>query len=215
MPAPTIDELVLADDPARWARLGFAVRDGCCTLGACAAALPRRRARARDPRLVAARRRQHRARRAGDDPLATAAAGSRAGASQRGPRDRSRRRDVAGSRPQRQGTAGRRPAAAADPRGADPRGRSASGFLPSRRGDPRVGPGARRGPRARRSRGPAGRAFGVSRCARRIWSVTAGVLGEHVGSIRPAVQPGRQIATLRRSAGLAIPVAFMSEPVRA
>jgi hypothetical protein len=35
-------------------------------------------------------------------------------------------------------------------------------------------------------------------------------LGESVGSIRPAVQPGRRIATLRRSAGLAVPVALMS-----
>lgn len=35
-------------------------------------------------------------------------------------------------------------------------------------------------------------------------------LGEHSGEIRPAVQPGRQIATLRRSAGLAVPVALMS-----
>ncbi len=35
-------------------------------------------------------------------------------------------------------------------------------------------------------------------------------LGPHVGSIRPAVQPGRQIATLRRSAGLTVPVALMS-----
>jgi hypothetical protein len=35
-------------------------------------------------------------------------------------------------------------------------------------------------------------------------------LGPHVGSIRPAVQRGRRIATLRRSAGLAIPVALMS-----
>ena len=35
-------------------------------------------------------------------------------------------------------------------------------------------------------------------------------LGEHVGEIRSAVQPGRQIATLRRSAGLAMPVALMS-----
>ena len=26
-------------------------------------------------------------------------------------------------------------------------------------------------------------------------------LGEHVGTVRPAVQPGRRIATLRRSAG--------------
>jgi hypothetical protein len=35
-------------------------------------------------------------------------------------------------------------------------------------------------------------------------------LGASVGSIRPAVQPGRRIATLRRSAGLAVPVALMS-----
>jgi hypothetical protein len=35
-------------------------------------------------------------------------------------------------------------------------------------------------------------------------------LGPHVSSIRPAVQPARRIATLRRSAGLAIPVALMS-----
>ncbi len=35
-------------------------------------------------------------------------------------------------------------------------------------------------------------------------------LGPHVGSIRPAVQPGRRIATLRRSADLAVPVALMS-----
>jgi hypothetical protein len=35
-------------------------------------------------------------------------------------------------------------------------------------------------------------------------------LGPRVGSIRPAVQPARRIATLRRSAGLAIPLALMS-----
>jgi hypothetical protein len=34
-------------------------------------------------------------------------------------------------------------------------------------------------------------------------------LGERLGAIRPAVQPGRQIATLRRSAGLSAAVAFM------
>ena len=33
MPAPTIDELLLADDGAAWAALGFAVSDGCCRLG--------------------------------------------------------------------------------------------------------------------------------------------------------------------------------------
>ena len=31
--APTIDELQLGDDPARWAELGFAVTDGCCQIG--------------------------------------------------------------------------------------------------------------------------------------------------------------------------------------
>jgi hypothetical protein len=35
-------------------------------------------------------------------------------------------------------------------------------------------------------------------------------LGEMAGSVRPAVQPGRRIATLRRAAGLAVPVALMS-----
>ena len=34
-------------------------------------------------------------------------------------------------------------------------------------------------------------------------------LGEHLGRIKPAVQPGRRIATLRGSAGLRTNVAFM------
>ena len=39
-------------------------------------------------------------------------------------------------------------------------------------------------------------------------------LGEHLGSVKPAVQPGRRIATLRGSAGLSAAVAFMDPPVR-
>jgi hypothetical protein len=35
-------------------------------------------------------------------------------------------------------------------------------------------------------------------------------LAPHVGTVRPAVQPDRRIATVRRSAGLAVPVALMS-----
>jgi hypothetical protein len=35
-------------------------------------------------------------------------------------------------------------------------------------------------------------------------------LGDRVSEIRPAVQPGRRIATLRRSAGLTVPVALMT-----
>jgi hypothetical protein len=39
---------------------------------------------------------------------------------------------------------------------------------------------------------------------------TVAALGDRVGEIRAAVQPGRRIATLRRSAGLTVPVALMT-----
>jgi hypothetical protein len=39
---------------------------------------------------------------------------------------------------------------------------------------------------------------------------TVAGLGERVSEIRPAIQPGRRIATLRRSAGLGLPVAVMT-----
>jgi catechol 2,3-dioxygenase-like lactoylglutathione lyase family enzyme len=39
---------------------------------------------------------------------------------------------------------------------------------------------------------------------------TAAQLAPHVGEVRPAVQPGRRIATVRRSAGLAVPLALIS-----
>jgi len=41
---------------------------------------------------------------------------------------------------------------------------------------------------------------------------TAAGLGDRVSEVRSAVQPGRLIATLRRSAGLAIPVALITPP---
>ena len=42
---------------------------------------------------------------------------------------------------------------------------------------------------------------------------TVASLGDRVGEARDAVQPGRRIATLGRSAGLAIPVALITPPV--
>jgi len=39
---------------------------------------------------------------------------------------------------------------------------------------------------------------------------TVAELGDRVGEIRPAIQPGRRIATLRRGAGLSVPVALMT-----
>ncbi|HUC08256.1 MAG TPA: hypothetical protein VMR96_09210 [Solirubrobacterales bacterium] len=44
---------------------------------------------------------------------------------------------------------------------------------------------------------------------------TVASLGDRVGEARDAVQPGRRIATLRRTAGLSLPVALITPPLRA
>lgn len=41
---------------------------------------------------------------------------------------------------------------------------------------------------------------------------TVAFLGDRVSEVRDAVQPGRQIATLRRNAGLSVPVALITPP---
>lgn len=63
-----------------------------------------------------------------------------------------------------------------------------------------------------RSGGPDGPAFfwGLAFVAPDL-DATVARLGEHASGPRDAVQPGRRIATLRRSAGLALPVALMTE----
>jgi hypothetical protein len=43
---------------------------------------------------------------------------------------------------------------------------------------------------------------------------TVATLGEHAGEARAAVQPGRRIASVRRSVGLAVPLALMSADER-
>jgi hypothetical protein len=43
---------------------------------------------------------------------------------------------------------------------------------------------------------------------------TVATLGDRVSEVRDAVQPGRRIATLRRSAGLSLPVALITPPVK-
>jgi hypothetical protein len=62
-----------------------------------------------------------------------------------------------------------------------------------------------------RSGGPDGPAFfwGIALVAPDL-DRSVEVLGEHVGEARDAVQPGRRIATLKRSAGLSLPVALMT-----
>ncbi|MHB8242346.1 MAG: VOC family protein [Solirubrobacteraceae bacterium] len=56
--------------------------------------------------------------------------------------------------------------------------------------------------------GPA-RFWGMALLAEDL-DATVAALGQGVSEIRPAVQPGRRIATVRRSAGLAVPLALIS-----
>lgn len=53
--------------------------------------------------------------------------------------------------------------------------------------------------------------WGLALLAPDLDATVAG-LADCVSEIRPAVQPGRRIATLRRSAGLSLPVALMTPP---
>jgi hypothetical protein len=56
--------------------------------------------------------------------------------------------------------------------------------------------------------------WGLALTAPDLDATVAG-LGERAGEARPAVQPGRRIATLRRTAGLSIPVALITPPPEA
>jgi hypothetical protein len=64
-----------------------------------------------------------------------------------------------------------------------------------------------------RSGGPVGPAvfWGLAFVAPDLDATVAAIGAERCSGPRPAVQPGRRIATLRRSAGLAVPVALMTE----
>jgi len=55
--------------------------------------------------------------------------------------------------------------------------------------------------------------WGLALVAPDLEATVAG-LGEHVSAVRDAVQPGRRIATLRRSAGLSLPLALITPPLR-
>jgi hypothetical protein len=55
--------------------------------------------------------------------------------------------------------------------------------------------------------------WGLALVAADLDAIVAG-LGDRVSEIREAIQPGRRIATLRRSADLAVPVALMTPPAK-
>jgi hypothetical protein len=217
--APTIDEIVIADDPEDWARLGFAVAGGCCQLGGV--------------RLRLAGRQVAQEVSAGDG-----AAPGIVGWSLRA---------IAGTEldglPTTRSQAPPREAAPVHPNGAlaidhvvvmspaldrSVRALRAAGLelrrireQPTPAGAPRQAffrLGAEILEVVQVPDGVVSGDGGEDRPAR-LWGLAltvsdldraVGDLAPHVGTARPAVQSGRRIATLRRSAGLALPVALMS-----
>jgi hypothetical protein len=219
-PAPTIDELLIGDTPARWAELGFAVADGCCELGGV-----RLRFLDDDAGEVAGVRgiRGWTLRDLAGSELDWTAAldGLPTARSQHPPRS------PAPAHPN--GAVAIDHVVAASPeldRSVEAL-RGAGLDLRRVREQPTPG-GAPRQAFFRlgaeileliqepedSTRGPDGeeqpaRFWGL---ALRVEDLeeTARLLGDRIGEIRPAVQRGRRIASLRRTAGLAVPLAFMS-----
>jgi hypothetical protein len=208
-PAPTIDELVLADEPDSWTALGFTVADGCCQLGAVRLRLAGREGGAG---LVGWSLRG-----VGDvelDGLPTAGSSSPVPAPAPVHPNGVRAIDhVVAMSP-----ALDRSVRALERAGLDLRRIREQ---PTPAGAPRQAffrLGAEILEVVQESPDAVERGGGAARPAR-FWGLalvvddlnrTVESIGAHAGSIRPAVQPGRRIAPLRRSAGLAIPVALMS-----
>jgi hypothetical protein len=211
-PTVTIDELVLADEPERWSALGFTVLDGCCQLG---------RVRLRLAGCAAGRGLVRWALRAiatdeldglpttrSDSPLPAPAPAHPNGA-------------LAIDHIVVMTPALERTVAALQVAGLDLRRIREQ---PTPAGAPRQG-FFRLGEEilevVQEPDGAIERGGGVERPAH-MWGLALRVddldraalaLGANAGSIRPAVQPGRRILTLRRSAGLAVPVALVSADV--
>jgi hypothetical protein len=212
--APTIDELVLADEPERWGALGFAVADGCCQLGRVRLRLAGREAgrgivgwslraiadteldglptvHSRSPLPLVAPVHPN-----GVVAIDHVVAMSPA-------LDRSVRALRAAGLDLRR--VREQPTPAGAPRQAFFRlGAEILEVVQEPAAVVAQGDGATR---PTRLWGLALSSEDLDRTVERI--------GVHVGSIRPAVQPGRRIATLRRSADLAVPVALMSGRVDA
>jgi catechol 2,3-dioxygenase-like lactoylglutathione lyase family enzyme len=211
MPAPTIDELLVADDAVRWAELGFAVADGCCEIGGVRL------------RFLADADADERGIRGWTlrDLAVTELDGLATTASEQPPRS------PAPAHPN--GVVAIDHVVAASPsldRSVDAL-RRAGLDLRRIREEPTPGGAPRQAffrlgteileliQEPEDSIRPAGGAEGPARfwgLALRVEDLdeTVRLLGAQVGEIRPAVQRGRRIASLRRAAGLAVPLAFMS-----
>jgi catechol 2,3-dioxygenase-like lactoylglutathione lyase family enzyme len=213
MPAPTIDELLLADDGARWAELGFAVSDDCCELGRVRLRFlvdaPGRGIIGWSLRDLLGVELDGLATTRSEQPLSDAAPVHPNGVvaidhivAMSPSLDRSVRLlrgaglDLRRIREQ--------PTPAGAPRQAF--FRLGAEILELIQEPTEVVERTGGGERPARFWGLAVRVEDLDRTVQR--------LGDHAGPARAAVQPGRRIATVRRSAGLAIPLALMSAPAK-
>jgi hypothetical protein len=211
--AATIDELVIADEPDRWAALGFAVADGCCRLGTV--------------RLVLG------GERSGGGIVGWSVRGIESTKLDGLPTTRSERPRSSAAPAQPNGVIAIDHVVVISPMlDRSVRALRAAGLDLRRLREQPTPAGAPRQAFFRlgeeilevvqEPEDVVQRSDGSDRPAR-FWGLalstddlehTVAVLGEHAGPIRPAVQPGRQIATVRRSAALAVPIALMSSAER-
>jgi hypothetical protein len=207
-PAATIDELVLADEPERWAALGFTVLAGCCQLGSVRVRLAGREAGpgivSWSLRAIASVELDGLPTTLSESPLPSVAFAHPNGVlaidhivAMSPELDRSVRALQAAGLDLRR--IREQPTPAGAPRQAFFRlGAEILEVVQEPSATVEAGGGPAR---------PA-RLWGLALAVDDLDRAVAG-LGPHVGSIRPAVQPDRRIATLRRSAELAIPIALM------
>jgi len=209
MSPATIDELELSDDPERWSEYGFDVADGCCTLGSVRVRLSGRPGEGIigwSLRGIASTELDGLPTASSDLPLPEAAPMQPNGV-------------VAIDHVVAFSPAFERSVAALQAAGLDlrrvreeptPAGAPRQAFF--RLGREILELVQEREDVAQDPAGPA-RFWGLALLAEDL-EQTVAAFAPHVGSIRPAVQPGRRIATVKRSAGLAVALALMSAPER-
>jgi hypothetical protein len=211
MPAPTIDELLVGDDATRWAGLGFTVSEKCCEIGGVRLRFLRGDGSGRGILGWTLR-----------DLAATELDGLSTTVSEHPPRA------LAPAHPN--GVVAIDHIVAASPSlDRSVRALHRAGLdlrrirdQPTPTGAPRQAffrLGAEILELIQEPEDSIQRAGGPERSAR-FWGMavrvkdleeTVQLLGSNVSEVRPAVQPGRRIATLRRSAGLTVPLALMSD----
>ncbi len=211
MPGATIEQLTIADEPATWAGLGFAVAGDLCQVGG----VPIRLAGRDAGRGIVGWTLRGVASDALDGLPTQIADGPSVGDAPSHPNGITRFDHVVAISPALDRTVAVLQAAGLDLRRVreepTPAGAPRQAFF--RLGEVILEVVQAPDDALERSGGADGPAFfwGLAFVAPDLDATVSAIGAERCSGPRPAVQPGRRIATLRRSAGLAVPVALMTE----